>query len=328
MVIVIIRESFNTITNSTPNDLILRMNKLLVVLSFLAIYFIWGTTYLAIVIGLEGFQPFFMATIRFAIAGVLLLTFSFLNGERFPSKSSLVKNAIIGLVVLCGGQGLLIWSEQYIASGYASVLVATIPIWFVILDKKHWKLYFANPYILIGVILGFCGIVILFRDQLHASIPQETIHLQLVASIAVLVGAMFWVIGTLYHRSRPAPGSIIQNLGWQLTIGSLFCLIISSAMGEWNTPLFLDASLRAWSAVIYLALAGSILAFVAYTWLLQKLPSAIVGTYAYINPVVAVLLGWLLVDEVIAGDQFIGMGIILISAVLVNLNRSKIKTRS
>lgn len=298
-------------------------NKLLIACAFFAIYIIWGTTYLVIVIGLQGFQPFFMASLRFVIAGVLLVGYAMWKGEQVPPGASILKNTFIGLVVLCGGQGLLIWSEQYIASGYASVLVATLPLWFVILDRRHWKLYFSNPYIILGVLLGFVGIIVLFRERLADPVPGENVELQLLASALVLIGAMCWVTGTLYNRSRPAPGSIFHNLGWQLLTSSVLCLIISVLLGEWEETPFRDTTWNAWSAVVYLSVAGSILAFVAYTWLLNKMPSAIVGTYAYVNPVVAVFLGWLWAGEVITADQMTGMVIILVSAVLVNLNRTK-----
>lgn len=298
-------------------------HRVLVILAFLAIYLIWGTTYLAIVIGLKGFTPFMMASIRFLVAGVLLVGYSLWKGEQMPSRASLIKNAFIGLVVLAGGQGLLIWSEQHIASGYASVLVATLPIWFVVMDRKHWQRYFSNPYILIGVVLGFIGIVVLFRDKLTETLPVENIRLQIIASIAVLFGGVCWVVGTLYHRSRPAPGTIYHNLGWQLLWGSVICLGIGLLTGEGGRFSWADASLTSWSAVLYLSVAGSIIAYIAYTWLLNEMPSAIVGTYAYINPVVAVFLGWLLAGEVITSPQLVGMVIILVSAVLINVNRSK-----
>lgn len=300
-------------------------NRLLVILAFFAIYFVWGTTYLAIVIGLKGFPPFIMAALRFLIAGILLVGYSWYRGEHMPTGSSLLKNALIGLIVLAGGQGLLIWAEQYIASGYASVLIATLPIWFVIVDRKHWNLYFSNPYILGGVIIGFIGITMLFRDQLITGQGDETLTLQVTASIAVLFGGICWVVGTLYHRSRPAPGTIYHNLGWQLLMGSVICLSISGLTGEFPLIDLKSAELSAWAAVTYLSIAGSIIAFIAYTWLLERMPSAIVGTYAYINPVVAVFLGWLLADEVITPFQLLGMAVVLSSAVLINLNRTKVK---
>ena len=299
--------------------------KLVTIAAFAAIYFIWGTTYLAIVIGLEGFPPFLMAAVRFIVAGLLLVGYCTFKGEKFPTASALTKNAVLALVVLAGGQGLLIWSEQYIASGYAAVLVATLPIWFVILDKINWRVYFSSPYIIAGVVLGFVGILLLFKDTLSGTSMSENIRLELIASLAVLLGSVCWVAGTLYHRSKPAPGSIYLNLGWQLVIGSVICMVISVSAGELTAFSFASVSLKAWSAVLYLSIAGSIIAFIAYTWLLTQKPSAVVGTYAYINPVVAVFLGWLLADEVINTNQFVGMSIILGSAILVNITRAQVQ---
>lgn len=294
-------------------------NTLLIILAFGAVYFIWGTTYLAIVIGLESIPPFTLAAFRFLIAGVLLVGFSLFKKESIPPASSLLKNALIGIVALVGGQGLLIWSEQYIASGYASVLVATLPIWFVVLDKSNWGFYFKNYYILAGVILGFGGIGILFGEKLSTSSNE------LIASSVVLFGAICWVAGTLYNRSRPAKGSLYRNLGWQLIFSSIICTILGWSLGEEVYELFHSSSTSIW-AVVYLAIAGSIIAYIAYSWLLTKIPSAIVGTYAYINPMVAVLLGWMLANEQITLQQIIGMAIILISAILINLNRNKLSS--
>ncbi|UII31409.1 EamA family transporter [Fulvivirga ulvae] len=302
--------------------------KLLIILSFAAIYLIWGTTYLVISIGLEELPPFLMASIRFIIAGVMLAGYCLYKKEKLPSARSIMKNAILGLIVLAGGQGLLIWSEQYIASGYASILSATLPIWFVIMDKSNWKNYFSNPFIITGVVLGFLGILLLFKDTLSASAFSETALLQLYGSLAVLIGAICWVVGTLYNRSNPAPGSMYSNLAWQLLMASFICLFISFSTGELAGFDISAVTYKGWLSVIYLAIAGSIIAFIAYTWLLTKMPSAIVSTYAYINPVVAVLLGWYLAEEVITRYQLIGMVVILGSAILVNITKSQVQSKS
>lgn len=308
------------------------MNKfsyqLLVILAFLALYLIWGTTYLVIAIGLKGFPPFIMAGLRFLAAGILLVGYSLWKREGIPPRSSLIKNAFLALVVLAGGQGLLMWSEQFIASGYASILIATLPIWFVIMDRSNWNFYFSNPFIIIGVVLGFVGIVVLFKDKLDEPLSSEDIYLQITASMMVLLGGICWVVGTLYNRSKPAPGSIHANLGWQLLFGALICFVISLLLSEPSSFDWSRTDATAWSAVAYLAIAGSIIAFIAYTWLLNEKPSALVGTYAYINPVVAVFLGWLIADEIITWLQIIGMAIILISAILINLNRTKSKVKA
>lgn len=299
--------------------------KLLLVLCFLAIYLIWGTTYLAIVIGLEGFPPFLMASVRFLVAGVLLVGYSLIKREQLPTASSLLKNAVIGLIVLVGGQGLLIWAEQYIASGYASVLVATLPVWFVVVDRRHWKLYFSNPFIITGVMVGFVGIIILFWDKINDPLSSDNLQIQLIASGAVILGAICWVLGTVFNRSYPAPGTIYHNLGWQLLAGSVFSWLISTVAGETLDGTWSAIGWRAWSAVLYLSIAGSVIAYVAYTWLLNQKPSAIVGTYAYINPVVAVFLGWWLANEQINSLQMAGMIVVLISAIVINLNKPKPK---
>jgi len=230
-------------------------HKTLLLVSFLAVNIIWGTTYLAIVIGLEGFPPFIMASIRFFIAGTILVGVSMWNKASFPKPQSLFKNSIIGLVVLVGGQGLLIWSEQYIESGYASVLTAALPIWFVIIDRRNWRYYFTTPAIMAGVIMGFMGILLLFRDKLTASIPEDEIETQIFASVVVLLGAMCWVVGTLFNKSRPAPGSIYQNLGWQLLFGGVFSLLISLFFNEFDGFSITTVSWEAWAAVLYLAIA-------------------------------------------------------------------------
>lgn len=298
---------------------------MLVILAFLALYIIWGTTYLVIALGLRGFPPFLMAGLRFLIAGVILVTYSLLRREGLPSRSSLIKNAFLAVVVLALGQGVLIWSEQYIASGYASILIATLPIWFVLLDRANWGMYVKNPFIIIGILLGFGGILLLFKDKLSEQIPEENIRMQLFASLAVLFGGICWVVGTLYNRSKPAAGSIHANLGWQLIFGAGICFAVSFLLSESSGFNWEHHTSLSWAAVVYLAVAGSIIAFIAYTWLLHEKPSAIVGTYAYVNPVVAVFLGWLIADEHITGLQLIGMGIILISAIMINLNRTKKK---
>lgn len=300
-------------------------SKLLTGLAFAAIYLIWGTTYLVILIGLEDFPPHMMASIRFIIAGLLLVGLCLYRGDQLPTKKTLLKNFILGIIILSGGQGILIWAEQYIASGHAAVLVATLPFWFVIIDKRQWSTCFSNPYILSGVVLGFGGILMLFKDYLQVNALSENDKMQIIGSFAVLFSSILWVSGSLYHRYRPAPGSIYSNLGWQLMGGAVFSFMVSLLLGEFDSFSFEAVSWQSWSAVVYLALFGSIAAFVAYTWLLTQKPSAIVGTYAYINPVVAVFLGWILADEIISGSQFWGMVIILGSAIVVNLSKDKVQ---
>ncbi len=298
-------------------------NQLLIIIAFLCIYLIWGTTYMAIRIGLDGLPPFMMASVRFMMAGLLLVVYCLLTGQKWPKFHSMVRNAFFALIIMVGGQGLLVWSEQYIATGYASVLVATIPLWFVIIDKSNWKLYFNNPFIILGVALGFIGILTLFGEKLSAE-SVATSRLELIATGLVLIGAISWVFGTLLYKTYPPRDSMYMNLGWQFVFASLISLVVSGILGEYSHTDFSNVGIRAWSAIIYLALAGSIVGLVAYTWLLTQKPAAVVGTYAFVNPIIAVLIGWLFANETISSFQLVGMLIIIASAVMINLKRRQV----
>lgn len=287
----------------------------LILIAFACTYIIWGTTYFAILIGLETIPPFIMASIRFLVAGAVLLIIAALRGEDMWVPG-IYKNILLGIVILTGGQGSLFWAEQYISSGYAAILVSTLPLWYVLLDRKNWNSYFKNKLILTGLILGFCGILLLFKKNIDAS--AGTGVLQLFGLLAVLVACICWAAGTLYYKNHVNKSSMFLNLGWQLVGGFLSSLLVSFLSGELTGFSFAGVSMHSWLATMYLAVAGSLVAFIAFNWLMTVRPAAIVGTYAYVNPVIAVLIGWLMANESITALQIVGMFIILLSAFLVN----------
>jgi len=287
----------------------------LVLIAFASTYIIWGTTYFAILIGLETIPPFFMASMRFLIAGIVLLIIAGLRGENIWALG-IYKNMTLGIIILTGGQGLLFWSEQYIPSGYAAILVSTLPLWYVLLDRKNWSSYFKNKLIITGLIFGFFGILLLFKKYLGAS--TGTSFLQFLGLMAVLLACICWAAGTLYYKNHSNQKSMFLDLGWQLIGGFLSSLLIGFFSGELNSFSLTGVSINSWLATLYLAVAGSLVAFIAFSWLMTVRPAAIVGTYAYVNPVIAVLLGWLLANETITILQVAGMLIILLSAFLVN----------
>ena len=289
---------------------------LLILIAFASTYIIWGTTYVAILIGLKTIPPFFMAAVRFLIAGLVLLIIVAARGENIRVPA-MFKNMLLGVVILTGGQGLLFWAEQYIPSGYAAILVSALPLWYVILDRKNWASYFKNKLILGGLILGFLGILLLFEKYIGASSNDAGI-LQVFGLLAVLLACICWASGTLYYKNHINQGSMFLNLGWQLMGGFLSSLLIGYLSGELKSFSFSAVSLDSWLATLYLAVAGSLVAFIAFNWLMTVRPAAIVGTYAYVNPVIAVLLGWLMANEKITVLQVVGMFIILLSAFLVN----------
>jgi len=284
-------------------------------IAFFCTYILWGTTYIAIVIGLKTFPPFIMAIVRFGFAAIVLFGICAGRGEKLWMPG-IYKNLLLGIVIITGGQGLLFWSEQYISSGYAAILVSTLPFWYVLIDKKNWGIYFNNKLILAGLILGFLGIFLLFKRNIGGSVHDSL--KEILGMVAVLGACICWAAGTLYYKNNSNNSSLFLNLAWQLVGGFLSSLLISILSGEFVGFSFASVSLDSWLATLYLAIVGSLLAFIAFNWLLTVKPAAVVGTYAYVNPVIAVLLGWVMANETITVIQIAGMFIILFSAFLVN----------
>ena len=201
----------------------------LIFIAFASTYIIWGTTYLAILIGLETLPPFIMAAIRFLVAGAVLLIIASLRKEDVWVRH-IPKNLLLGIVILTGGQGLLAWAELYIPSGYAAILVSTLPLWFVLLDRKNWNNYFKNKIILTGLILGFLGILMLFKKSVD--VFTGTSVLQILGLLAVLGACICWAAGTLYSKNNVNQSSMFVNLGWQLMGGSISGLLVGFFSGE------------------------------------------------------------------------------------------------
>jgi drug/metabolite transporter (DMT)-like permease len=287
-----------------------------VFLAFAAIYVIWGTTYLAIRIGLESIEPFILASMRYLIAGCLLLFFCRVKGEAIFSRSA-INNIILGAFMLTLGQGVLFWAEKYISSGLTAVFGSTLPVCYIIADRKQWKSNFSSKLTLVSIVLGITGIVILFSNQTGGGDPH-TAEMKLVASAAAVASCLCWAAGSLYYKYNHTSGSLYANVGWQLIGGTIACLLVSAATGELGSFSMSAVTLSSWAAVVYLAVAGSIIAFTASYWLLARRPAPVVGTYAYVNPVIAVLLGYLAMNETITISQVAGMMIILVAAYLAN----------
>ncbi len=287
-----------------------------VILAFAAVYLIWGTTYLAIRIGVEVMPPFIMASMRYIIAGLLLLTFVKIKGEKVFDKT-VINNLLLGAFMQTCGQGVVFWAEKYVPSGLTAVLISTAPIWYIVVDRKHWQNYFNSKLTLFSITLGLVGVVILFRNQTTINDHTPT-GLKIIASAVIIAACFCWVASSLYYKYNHPPGSLYKNVGWQLLGGFIACFCIGLITGEFREFDFTALPIRAWGAVLYLAIAGSVIAFTSMLWLLERRPAPVVGTYAYVNPVIAVLLGWLIAGETINLTQIIGMIIILVAAYLAN----------
>jgi drug/metabolite transporter (DMT)-like permease len=290
----------------------------LITLAFAAIYLIWGSTYLAALIGLQGFPPFMLAGIRFCIAGLLLLTACLLRGEKWPDIRSTARNSLCGILMLAGGTGSVIWAEQYISTGLAAILIATEPFWFIALDRKAWQHYFSNKWILGGLSLGLAGFLLLFIFPKQAALLTSH-QMNITAILVVLIGGISWVIGSLYTKYRPTSHSLWMNSSFQLMAAGVFCLLLSIFTGEWQNFAINEVALGAWLALLYMSVMGSIVAYTAYIWLLTVRPPAVVGTHTYVNPIVAVILGWLFAQEPVLISQIISLLFILAGVLLVNM---------
>ena len=259
--------------------------------ALLAVYVIWGSTYLAIRFAVETLPPFLMAGTRFLLAGAVLYAWRRVRGDARPTAPEWRSAAIVGGFLLVGGNGGVVWAEQRIVSSVAALLVSTVPLWMVLLDllrpggrRPGWRE-------IVGLLAGFAGVVVLVRPTQSESAVGRV---DLLGAAALSLGAFLWSIGSLYSRRAPLPASPLLATGMEMLAGGVGLLLLGTLSGEWGR---LDPSTfaaRSLWGLVYLVVFGSWIAFTAYTWLLRVAPTPLVSTYAYVNPLVAILLGHLL----------------------------------
>jgi drug/metabolite transporter (DMT)-like permease len=295
--------------------------KALVLAAFAAVYLIWGSTYLAILLAIKTIPPFFMAGSRFLIAGLILLVYALFKGEQIPDLKSLWKISLAGILMLSVGNALVAWVEQYLPSGLVAILVATVPLWFVILDKSQWKFHFSNKQIVLGLIVGFAGVILLFAGKGSADLFDS--KMKIVSLILLLIGTIGWAIGSLYSKYQKIQGSTLMKVAIQMLAAGIVNFIGGVALKEQRGFVLNNISWESAGALAYLIVMGSLIAYMAYVWLLSIRPASLVGTYAYVNPVVAVFLGWLIADEHVNTQKIIGLIIVIAGLVIVNISKEK-----
>jgi drug/metabolite transporter (DMT)-like permease len=297
----------------------------LVLLAFLAIYIIWGTTYLAIAFGLQGFPPFVLTAFRGVIAGGILLAWCIARGEKLPGRATVIHSGISGILMLVGGTGLVTWAEQYINSGYAAIIMATEPFFFVLLDRKQWGNYFSNKWVLLGLIIGFAGIVLFFHYTGSSAQQSADGSMLLIGNLVLLIGAILWVVGSLYARNKiDHSHSNTLTTGLQLSAAGLFSALLAVFTGEWGRFSLQQVPAIAWGGLLYLITMGSLVAYMAFTWLITIRPPALVSTHTYVNPVVAVLIGWAFANEHISLLQVMALLVILLGVLFTNVPNYKL----
>ncbi|SFE66792.1 Permease of the drug/metabolite transporter (DMT) superfamily [Spirosoma endophyticum] len=293
----------------------------LVILAFATVYIVWGSTYFFIQMAMSGFPPLLLGAIRFLVAGTLLLGWCLGQGERIVIKSSLITSAVVGILLLVVGNGVVIWVEQTLPSALAAILVSSAPIWFVLLDKPNWVINFKSKATIGGLVIGFIGVIVLFGEQLSDLFAGNTDKSKLIGMGLLVIGSIAWSSGSLYSKHHPSEGSPTVNVAWQMIIAGLVFLPGSLLNDEFARVQWAHIPTQAWLALGYLILFGSIAAYSAYVWLLQVRPATQVSTYAYVNPVIAVILGVLFAHEPISLLQITGLVIILGSVLLINLSK-------
>lgn len=305
-------------------DLTFKNNiPLLVIISFATVYLVWGSTYFFILMALKGFPPMLLGAFRFLVAGTIMIFWSLLKGDKIFNLKNIKHAAISGTLMLFGGTGVVIWVEQVLPSALVAILVSAAPFWFVLLDRPMWNVSFRNRSTITGLIIGFVGIILLFGEKLNEIFSGVSGHKEIGAMLLILFGSLCWTAGSIFSKYKVTTGSNTVNVGWQMFAAGIFFAISSFIIGEPKHFEWSSVSLSVWLSMWYLILFGSIAAYTAYIWLLQVRPSAQVSTYAYVNPVVAVLLGIFFANEKITSPQVLGLVIILGSVLLINLAKYK-----
>jgi len=285
-----------------------------VILAFFAIYILWGTTFLAIRIAVQEMPPLFAAGTRFFIAGVLLYGFMRFNGQSRPTGIEWRNLTVIALLMFVVEYGALFWAEKYVPSGIASVFLATIPLITIVFEMFVLRQQQFRWELGVATLLGFIGIGILL---LH----NGEQHFGILPCLAILGGVVSWSLGSVLTRSLKLPGSKPLTAGATMMLGGGVLLVLSALFGEMHP--FPHVSIRAALALLYLIVFGSLLAFTAFVWLLARMPATRVSSHAYINPIVAVALGYFVANETVTARTLAGTTLVLISVFLI-LRKDKV----
>jgi len=320
---------------------------MMVVVAFAIVYIVWGSTYFFIQMSVAHIPPMMVGVLRFLLSGTIMLLWCLFTKEKLFSWAVMRPAIVSGLLLLGLGNGALIWSEQYIPSSLAAILLAAGPVWFVLLDKGKWQENFRSRSTIFGLVVGFAGVLLLFAEQLKGGIVDaggasrvsgvrgvvERVggagavagagrHMEMVALVVLVLGSISWASGSLYSKYRSVSGSSnAVNAGWQMFAAGVAFIPASLISGEWAQFHPAEVPMSSWMGVVYLVTMGSLVGYSAFVWLLQVRPATQVSTHAYVNPVVAVILGVFFAGERMSSLQLTGLAVILISVLLINLSK-------
>jgi drug/metabolite transporter (DMT)-like permease len=287
--------------------------------AFAIIYFVWGSTYLAIRVGVSEVPPFLLAAIRFLIAGIVLYVWMIARGERSPRGRQWSSAFLLAILIFVLDYGLLFWAEQRVPSGLAAVMMAMIPAFMALSEILILRTQTLTVRLLLALLVGIAGVFVL----VSRSINLGGTPIDKMGAAALLVASLSWSIGSILTRKLPLPPSKAMSSGAQMLAGGVCLGVTAAVLGEFHGFRPQAVSAQAWLALLYLIVAGSILGFTAYLWLIHHESPTKVGTYAYVNPVVAVLIGYFFGGETLGWRTVLGTLCVLISVVMITTTRKK-----
>jgi drug/metabolite transporter (DMT)-like permease len=288
-----------------------------IALAFLAIYVIWGSTYLAIRFAIETIPPFLMAGTRFIVPGGLLFAWLRFRGTPSPSPIQWRSAAVIGTLLLVAGNGGVTWAEQLVPSGVTALLISTVPLWIALQDWLWHGAKRPGAAIITGIAIGFVGVLLLIG-------PAELLgghSLSPIGVVVLTIATISWSGGSLYSRTAPLPASPLMAVAMEMLCGGVLLFLLGSISGEFSRVHLDLLSFRSLTALLYLMTFGSLIGFSAYIWLLRVVPASRVATYAFVNPVIAVILGWALAGEELTARMLIAAAIIISGVVVIIMKK-------
>jgi drug/metabolite transporter (DMT)-like permease len=291
-----------------------RPSSSLIFSALATVYVVWGSTYLAIRFALESWPPFLLGGVRFFLAGLILFGAARVKYRERLTAAHWKSTALVGVLLLFGGNGSVVYAQQTVPSGTAALIVSTVPIWMVLLN---W-LAFSGPrptrITIMALVLGFSGVVLLLE------IPILGVHIPW-TGLLLVAASLSWALGSVYARRATMPSSPLLATAMEMLAGGIALIIASGLHGEWSGFNVADVTFRSGAALIYLFVFGSIVAFTAYIWLLQNASLALVSTYAYVNPVVALILGSWLAGETLKTSAWAGAALVLAAVVMITTDQ-------
>ena len=289
------------------------------VLAFATIYFVWGSTFLAIRVGVREVPPFLFAAMRFLIAGLVLYGWMIARGEHSPSLRQWISAFALALLIFVLDYGLLFWAERRVPSGIAAVMMATIPVFMALSEIVVLQTQRLTLRLALSLLIGIAGVAVLMSRSLNlGGSPIDT-----AGAVALIIASVSWSIASVLTRKLPLPASKVMSSGAQMFAGGVLLTLTSAALGEFRNFHPSTVSREAWLALAYLIVAGSVIAFTAYVWLIHHESPTKVGTYAYVNPVVAVVVGYIFGGEELGVRTILGTVLVLVSVVVITTTRSK-----